>query len=122
MLGRIGSAAARAVRAAAAVTAMTMRQTGRAAAATAKAPVKAAAHAHSAVVSTRAVRAARTAAGSPHAGVLWAAWRQGLAELGTAVSKPLPDSIQVDVPGQIGQPVSMEVYQEKHGHRPYIPE
>jgi hypothetical protein len=44
--------------------------------------------------------------------VLWAAWRQGLKELGAAL-KAFPDSIQVpEVVGGIGNPTQMEVSTE----------
>lgn len=42
-------------------------------------------------------------------GSLAAAWRQGLKELGTVAAKPLPDSIQVDEPGQVWSVTTGEV-------------
>lgn len=96
--------------------------TARVTAAAAKAPAQAAVHAHSAVVSTKPVQAARGVSDSPHTGVLWAAWRQGLQELGEAFGKATPESISVTMPGQIGQPVSQDVWQEKGGRGPFIPE
>jgi hypothetical protein len=47
------------------------------------------------------------------AGSFAAFLRQGALALGTAAAKPLPESIQVDVPGQMFQPVPQQVWQEK---------
>jgi hypothetical protein len=55
-------------------------------------------------------------ANDPGAAPLWAAFRQGVHELGAAFGKALPDSIQVDEPGSHGTaPTQMEVFDEKKG-------
>lgn len=118
MIGMVATA----VKAAGQAAGIATKAVARATAAAAKAPPEVATNVYSAAVSTKPVQAARAVSESPHTGVLWAAWRQGLAELGEAFGKATPDSISVSMPGQIGQPTSQDVWHEKGGRGPHIPE